>query len=181
MIDSQRYLFDELSALGVGDFVHLNGSLTTHLVAVYDILKLWGADDGLRRAGLYHAAYGTAGFDQAMVSLDRRSEIASLIGVDAEAIVYAYCACDRRVVWPRIGVEKVVQFRDRFTGGNHVIEGRPLRAFCELSCANELELAYSDPAFVGRTGAYLAPLFRQWSPFLSQAAIGALEQIYPVA
>jgi hypothetical protein len=179
MNEERSDVFYKLSALGAGDFVHLNGSLETHLIAVFNLLQEWSANDTLCRAGLYHAAYGTSGFDQAMVSLQRRDEIASLIGLDSEAIVYTYCACDRGIVWPQIGDGQAVNFVDRFATTEHAFEGQPLREFCELTCANELELAISDPEFADRSRTYLGPLFRRWTAFLSPPARQAVRKIYP--
>ena len=49
--------------MGVGEFEHVDGSLIEHLQATRQLLKEWGASEVLQDAGLYHAAYGTAGFD----------------------------------------------------------------------------------------------------------------------
>ncbi|GAL33384.1 hypothetical protein JCM19240_2080 [Vibrio maritimus] len=54
-------------------------------------------------AGLFHAAYGTAGFDDNMVSLSQRHEIAGVIGEEAESLVYLYCSCDREEVFAQFG------------------------------------------------------------------------------
>lgn len=180
MITDDRMLFDELAALGAGDIAHLNGSLEAHLTGVFHLLREWRADEAVCVAGLYHATYGTAGFDDAMVSLDQRARIASVVGIEAEEIIYTYCACDRPVVWPQIGTEAVVTFRNRFTGAEHVLDGKPLNDFCELSCANEMELALSDPSFVKQTSDVFGPLFRAWAPFLSSSANCAVEREYPM-
>lgn len=179
MFGSRTAIFQKLASLGAGEFAHLHGSLGTHLIAVAELLKEWGADESLCCAGLFHAAYGTIGFDQSMVSLDRRQEISALIGVAAEALVYTYCACDRMKVWPQIAQGKMVTFYDRFTGAHHLIEDRELMAFCELSCANELELAFSDAEFAAQMRLKLKPLFRQWAPFLSESAVLAVERAFP--
>lgn len=171
-------LFGALSALGAGEFIHLDGSLERHLVAVHDLLQSWGADETLCRAGLYHAAYGTAGFTAAMVSPTQRAEIAALIGNDAEQIVYSYCSCDRQFVWPQIGTSDPVGFRDRFTGVVDVIDGPDLTAFCELTCANELEIASGDKDFIERAGGYLGRLFRSWDHLLSDPAQHAVKSLF---
>jgi hypothetical protein len=175
----EPYLFRQLSALGAGDFAHLNGTLEAHLVAVHDLLEAWGASPTLCRAGLYHAAYGTAGFTEAMVALDRRHEIARLIGSEAERIVYAYCACDRAYVWPQIGATAVVDFLDRFTGASAEVGTDELRLFCELSCANELELAMKDASFASGVGKTIGRFFRRWGDYLSPSALRAVARTLP--
>ena len=80
--------FEKLSQLGAGEFEHLNGALIKHLNSTYKLLVKWGASTALCDPGLYHAAYGTAGFETQVVSLSQRSEIADTIGDTAEGIVY---------------------------------------------------------------------------------------------
>ncbi|MFT2112603.1 DUF6817 domain-containing protein [Marinomonas sp. 2405UD68-3] len=87
--------FQKLSDLGAGDFEHLNGSLISHLEGTYSLLSEWDASETLCDAGLFHTAYGTADFNEVMVSLDRRKDISKLFGKEVEALVYLYFACDR--------------------------------------------------------------------------------------
>jgi hypothetical protein len=180
LTDSDAILFRELSALGAGDFGHLNGSLEQHFVGVRRILESWGADQTLTRAGLFHAAYGTAAFTPVMVSLDRRGEIGRLIGSAAETIVYTYCACDRGSFWPQIGRSDAVIFRDRFTGEARSIDGHELRQYCELTCANEIEIASNDPKFVEHYGAQLGALFDRWIGLLSAPASRAAAEVFAI-
>lgn len=174
----QQDPFTALSALGAGEFSHLNGSLEQHLSAVRALLESWGADKTLCDAGLYHAAYGTAGFTAAMVSPNQRSKIAHIIGDCSEGIVYRYCSCDRSIVWPQIGKAETVQFHNRFTTSYDPINNEELRQFCELTCANEIEIAISDEVFVERAGGYLGALFRGWSDYLSKSALRAVDEIF---
>ena len=81
--------FKALEALGAGPLgvekEHLNGSLISHLTGTFKMLQRWDAADYVCDAGLFHAAYGTAGFDETMVSLEQRAKIAEVIGEEAEA------------------------------------------------------------------------------------------------
>jgi len=96
--------FKQLSELGAADFAHINGSLIDHLKGTRDLLSSWSAPPALQDAGLYHAAYGTAGFEERMVAASQREKIAQIIGPQAEEIVYLYYACDRDYFWPQIGL-----------------------------------------------------------------------------
>lgn len=174
-------IFHDLSALGAGDFAHLDGTLERHLIAVHGLLQDWGAKEPLCSAGLFHAAYGTSGFTSAMVALDRRAKITSLIGREAEQLVYRYCACDRAFVWPQIGNLDPIDFRDRFTGGLLKVGDDDLRDFCELTCANEVEIALNNRAFVSGDGKHLGSLFMRWSEFLSPAALRSILDLWPTA
>lgn len=171
-------MFRELSALGAGDFQHLNGTLEHHFLGVFAILSSWGASSTLCRAGLYHAAYGTAGFEAEMVSLDRREKIKQLIGAEAEDIVYDYCACDRELVWPQIGVAAEVVFYDRFTCEPRSLSHLALSYFCDLTCANEIDIANADPTFVRQHGVALGRVFSQWREYLSVPALSAASLVF---
>ena len=171
-------ILEGLAALGAGEFRHLNGTLERHLITVHDLLRSWGASESLCVAGLYHAAYGTAGFDAAMVTPTQRTRIAALIGHDAEQIVYTYCSCDRRAVWPRIQGNGPIDLVDRFTGASRAIGGTELSSFCELTCANEVEIAVSDPSFLSGAGRHLGQLFARWDRHLSDAARQAVASAF---
>lgn len=162
--------FEALKKLGAGEFEHLNGSLIEHLEATYKLLKQWGAPEALCDAGLYHAAYGTDGFDPNVVQLSRRNEIASIIGQSAEAIVYLYCACDRNVVFSDFNAAEPVKFRNRFTLSEFSLTKEQAMNFCELTVANELELVLASDEFKTKHGSGLFDLFSKMAPLLSEVA-----------
>jgi hypothetical protein len=167
----------KLAAMGAGDFEHVDGKLIDHLFATRDLLKAWSASEILQDAGLYHAAYGTAGFNEDLVNISQRKKIAEIIGQQAEDIVYQYCACARAFFWPKIGVETKPNFKDRFTGEVYLIEEDMLQNFCELTVANELELAIDNSAFVLEHGQFLYALFVKMGDFISQPARALVEQV----
>jgi hypothetical protein len=108
------------------------------------LLSDWGADEVLQAAGLCHACYGTEGFDHALIDVANRQTLVELIGPKAEALVYLYCGCDRAVVYPLLLGDGPLAFRDRFTGCVHTLPEHEVRAFLEVTAANELDaLAHS--------------------------------------
>ncbi|MFT6045440.1 MAG: hypothetical protein ACI9WC_001140 [Arenicella sp.] len=140
--------FRRLSELGAGEFKHLNGALIEHLQGTLKILDEWAASTVLKDAGLYHAAYGTAGFDEKLVSTRKRNEISKIIGPKAEEIVYQYCACDRKYFFPQIGGSDSPQFKNRFAGEIYHLSASLLKQFRELTAANETEIAIGNPDFI---------------------------------
>lgn len=158
---------EQLELLDEGSFRHLNGSLITHLKGTESILKSWGGDQMLRTAGLFHAAYGTAGFDENIVALSQRKKIASIIGNQAEALVYLYCSCDRNYVLPKIGGSDQIRFKDRFNGALFTLSTEQANLFCELTVANELELVYASEKFKNTHGRELFECFEGMEIFLS--------------
>lgn len=165
--------FALLKALGAGDFQHLNGSLEAHLRGTAELLQQWHSRDVLVDAGLFHAAYGTAGFDDNMVSLNQRHEISGVIGEEAESLVYLYCSCDRDTVFAQFGHKKPVLFRDRFTDVKFELADEQAADFCELTVANELELVLADASFKAKYGAELLELFLRMDRYISKSAQSA--------
>lgn len=167
--------YRQLSALGAGDFEHVDGSLIDHLSGTKNLLVSWSASGELQDAGLYHAAYGTAGFSANLVSTAQREKISDIIGKAAEDIVYVYCACDREFFWPQFTASTGLKFRNRFTGLVYRLTDQQLRDFCELTVANELEIATGNSDFVETHGPLLYTLFRNMHAYLSPQASNAIE------
>jgi len=162
--------YARLLALGAAAFPHVAGSLAPHLLRTASLLQRWGNRPALCLAGLYHAVYGTDGIRGSLVSLNHRRAIVDLIGNDAESITYLYGACDRGAFHPRVGTGASWQFVDRFTRSEYPIDDAALRDFCELSLANELELALSSDAFLIKHRGDLAQLAERMRPYVSASA-----------
>lgn len=176
MLDDEiDHKFRQLAHLNAGDFDHIDGSLIQHLIGTHDLLKQWNASLPLQDAGLYHAAYGTAGFEANLVGTDQRDKIANIIGDEAEQIVYFYCACDRDYVWQQFPNAGDLIFRDRFTGNSYKPTDPQLRVFCELTAANELQIANQSSAFANEHGAGLYKLLKSMQYYLSDDALSSLE------
>ena len=161
---------DFLSAHGAGEILHPGGTLLAHLIRVRDLLAAWGARPALQAAGLCHAVYGTDGFPTALVALTQRPDVADLVGVEAEALIYLYDSCDRRLTYPRLSSGTTAMFVDRFTGAGRVVGGQPLRDFMELTAANELDIADHNPTFVAEFGPDLLDLLTGTFHLLSAPA-----------
>lgn len=177
MVSVSNKKFEALRDLGAADFAHLNDNLLDHLKGTQELLASWSASQALQEAGLYHAAYGTAGFDKHMVSVDQRTKIIELLGPKVEETVYQYCACDRNHFWPQLGLVSKPDFVNRFTGQSYHLNPELLRDFCELTVANELEIASHSPEFIALHGDSLFTLFTNISRLLSSGANKAVARI----
>ncbi len=162
-----------LRELGAGEFAHVNGPLAQHLLGTHALLRQWGCREALCLAGLYHAVYGTAGIRGALASLALRPAIAHVIGIEAESLAYLYGACAREAFHPRIGTPHELLFADRFRGADYAIGAPQLRDLCEITLANELELASAGEAFRLRHRAELAGLFERMRGRVGDAAVAA--------
>ncbi|MEV6749600.1 DUF6817 domain-containing protein [Streptomyces sp. NPDC051080] len=165
-----------LRARGAGEMPHPGGTLLDHLIRVARLLGAWGADPDLQAAGLCHGAYGTDGFDQALVDTTERALLADLIGERAEALVHLYASCDRSVVYPRLANGRPVVFRDRFTGREYTPPEPDVRSFLEITAANELDVLAHNADLADRHGAALHRLFTRSRDLLSVAARDACVQ-----
>ncbi|MEC7054891.1 hypothetical protein RFN57_21730 [Streptomyces violaceochromogenes] len=166
-----------LRGLGAADIAHPGGTLLAHLRRVQRQLAAWDARPALQLAGLCHAFYGTDGFPEALLPLDRRGELAAAVGAEAESLVYLYASCDRGATYPTLA-DADGPFHDRFTGLSHVPEPQGRRDFAELSAANETDLARLDPAFRDQWGSELLGLFTRVRPLLSQPAWSDCQEVF---
>jgi hypothetical protein len=177
--------FDQLAAerllreLGAAEVPHVGGSLLDHVRRVTDLLGSWGAAPAVRAAALCHAAYGTDGFDTALLPVAERATLAGVIGADAEALVYLYGSCDRGAVYPRLGDPGPVPFRDRFTGETRQPSEPEVRAFVEITAANELDVMAHSAELAARHGAALHALFSRARDRLSADAWRACADLLP--
>src|SRR4051812_12730442 len=166
-----------LLAYGADRIDHPGGTLHAHLGRVAQTLADWGADGDVQLAGLCHAAYGTDGFNQCLLPVAERKTLRDVIGGPAEALVYLYAACDRRAVYPRLGGQAGVEFTDRFTRTLFTVDGPQVRAFLEITAANELDVLARQPVLLAEYGPSLLALFSRNRELLSPAAWAACDDL----
>jgi len=163
-----------LAARGADSLAHPGGTLLAHLRRVATRLEGWGADPSLIAAGLCHAAYGTQGFPQPLLGLDERAALVSWIGNEAEAIVYAYCACDR--AHGLAGTASRPDMLNRFTGERFIPSTRLQRQLMELTVANELDVLERASLSLGEREAILT-LFLECHAGITPAAASAVDAV----
>ena len=161
---------------GAGQMSHPGGTLYEHLVRVAALLADWGASEDLQVAGLCHACYGTDGYPHALLGLDERPVLRALAGDRAESLVYLYGSCDRSTVHPALKEPGPVPFRDRFTGRTHTPPERDIRAFTELTAANELDVIRHNAPMAARHSPALRQFFAGVRARLTEAAWQAWNQ-----
>ena len=169
----------KLQKLGAQELEHVNGDLATQLKGTYGLLKKWGNPEHICLAGLYHAAYGTDGFADQLVSLECRKDIAEIIGKEAEALVYFYAACDRSYFYRQIILEDEPSYKDRFTKETFKPSRKLVASFCELTLANELEIALKNKAFFDRYP-NITKLFNRFKGLASEPAFNEYKKIFGV-
>ncbi|MFJ8143067.1 DUF6817 domain-containing protein [Streptomyces sp. NPDC096013] len=161
---------------GADDMLHPGGTLLAHLGRVQGLLAEWGADSVVQTAGLCHATYGTDGFAPHLLPVDDRATLIALIGEPAEALVYLYASCDRGAVYPRVDGTTDLAFRDRFTGRELSPPVDQLRAFFDITAANELDVLAHNTELAARYGPGLHALLTRAGTLLSPAAREAVNR-----
>jgi hypothetical protein len=165
---------------GAARIDHLNGTLLKHLERTEELLRRWGASGELALAGLCHAVYGTDGFPVSLLTIDRRDLVSEAIGTEAESIVYLYASCDRQFLYPQIGTEGVVTFRDRFTSNITVPTAKQIQLLVDLTLANEADVAIISSTSAEVPGWFVS-LVRQFGPVASDDAAQSCEQLITFA
>ncbi len=69
------------------------------------------------------------------------------------------------------------QFRNRFNLQTYLLNPQLLKKFCELTVANELEIAMANADFVSKHGSGLFKLFSNMKPLLSPEANSAVSRV----
>lgn len=168
--------FRQLRALGADAFAHVNGSLALHLQGTEALLRRWGNREAVCLGGLYHAVYGTDRITGSLADLGMREAIAAVLGSEAEELAYLYGACARETFHPRIGTPDQLMFADRFAACEYPISASRLRDLCEITVANEVDLALANARFRGKHGADLIDFFERMRGLASEAALSAARE-----
>jgi hypothetical protein len=173
---ARQALLALLTQRGAADLAHVipGTTLLGHFERTEQLLRSWGNPETVCLAGLCHAAYSSDGFEGQVLDHASRDTIAQVAGPEVEALVYLYGSCDKAQVYPQIGHDWPVRFRDRFDGSERDLEAEELSVLCELIIANALELMTSrtERATLSRPK---SDLFRAWLPFVSAPARAAFE------
>jgi hypothetical protein len=162
-----------LHELGAHELHYLNGDLAQHLNGTYVLLREWGNSEPVCLASLFHAVYGTAGFPAALLSLDKRSDIAAAIGDETEELVYMYGACDRDCTYSKLISHQEPVYRNRFTHEFFSLLRILLAFFCELTLANELEIVLQSHKAREDCCAFFVPLFASFKGLVSPPGFDA--------
>lgn len=174
--DNRSVIEEFLRARGAADLTHPGGTLLEHLIRVRRRLADWGARPEVQIAGLCHAAYGTDGFAPSLLNLTDRAVLVELIGERAEALVYLYASCDRTATYPRLREGRQPVFHDRFTATDLDPDTEDLRAFLDVTAANELDVFEHNEDLATRYGPVLYRLMEPVHALMSAAGWEAVRR-----
>lgn len=128
-----------LESHGAAEIEHSSEDFLSHLKGVMDILKSWKAPEYLCLAGLFHSVYGTEVFQDSLIPKDLRPKVQSLIGEEAEEIVYLFGIMSRRDFLLLLNKEGDFHIRSRFDKKKTSLNSKKLEDLCNLYVANRLE------------------------------------------
>ena len=124
------------------------GSLERHLLGTRRILAAWKQSTALQRAGLCHSLYSTESFTHAALALADRQRVRSVIGTEAEYLVYLFGAIRRASLFRSVSRSNslgeddqiAVETREGFHAPSHV-SGQLAKQLLIIHLANMAEQA----------------------------------------
>jgi Domain of unknown function (DUF6817) len=178
MAATWKELTDFLVNLGIEQIGHTRKNYLAHLISVYKLLQDAGCEEDLCRAGLFHSIYGTEKFQGFKLPLDRRAELAEMIGSRAERLSFWNCQMDR-ASFDALLTQAAGPYllRNRETG-----EEMPLTR-CELDdlcCVHLFDWLEQAPRS-GFGWDYRRQAYRQMAERLGGQALEAYDQVFAAA
>lgn len=135
-----KRLIDYLIAQGIDKIGHTNKTYLAHLMGVYKYMEARGCNAELCLAGMFHSIYGTELFQGFKLPLDRRPEVASLIGERAERLAYLNCVMDRTAFDRTVAQGKEPYlFSNRLTGEAIELSAQDFDDLCKVHLYDWLE------------------------------------------
>ncbi len=162
---------------GAADIPHSEKTYLAHTIGVYKDLKAWDCDEELCRTGMFHSIYGTEGFQDFTLPLERRSELSALIGERAERIAYWNCAMDRPSFDANLAqVEGPCRIVDRLTQQEVELSREDFDDLCRVHLCDFLELVARSEGWNYRRAAY-----RKMAERLGGVALEAYDRVFAQA
>ena len=149
MMLPMKTMTDYVIQVGADKVQHSGKTYLSHVVGVYRLMKSWEGDDEMCRAALFHSIYGTEGFQDFTLPLDRRDEVRALIGERAEQLAYVNSAMDRASFYSQVGAyQDNFQIKDRLTGGLIGLTGKAFEDLIRLHLCDFLEQVERDEGWL---------------------------------
>jgi hypothetical protein len=137
-----KQMTDFLVDLGVEQIGHTGKSYLAHLIGVYRLMETQGCTAEVCRAGMFHSIYGTQLFQGFKLPLERRPELAGLIGTRAERLAYLNCAMERSTFDGAVAqAEGPYRITDRLTGEAVELSKDDFEDLCQVHLYDWLEQA----------------------------------------
>lgn len=178
MAASDKQLTEFLVNLGLDQVAHTQRNYLAHLLSVHRLMREAGCDEALCRGGLFHSIYGTEKFQGFKLTLDRRAELAALIGDRAERLAYWNCLMDRASLDALLHqADGPFPIRNRESGETMTLTRREYDDLCSVHLFDWLEQAPRS-----RFGwDYRRQAYRQMAERLGDRAILIYDRVFAAA
>jgi len=144
--------------------VHSRRSFLEHLLATWRILADWRMPAAVCRAGFLHSAYSTSFYPDALFRLDERAAVRSMVGREAEELVFRFCTMDRRGLWDRLARTRR---RGRWTYPDRHRAGAPVhvarKTLGRLLVIESANVAEQSSAGDGGPAPWMSRILRWWT------------------
>jgi hypothetical protein len=170
-----KRLIDFLVNMGLEKIGHTKKTYLAHVIAVYHLMQRQDCSEELCHAGLFHSIYGTQGFQDFTLPLERRPGVRALIGERAERLAYLNCAMDRATLL-RALEDDVEPYRimDRLTGEEIPLTRADFDDLCRIHLFDWLEqVPRSRHGWGNRRAA-----FRRMAERLGGTALATYDRVY---
>ena len=162
MMLPMKTMTDFVIQVGADNVQHSGKTYLAHVIGVYRLMKSWAEEDEMCRAAIFHSIYGTEGFQDFTLPLDRREEVCALIGERAEQLSYANRVCaligeraeqlsyansamNRASFYGQVKNDQDdYQIKDRITGGTIDLTARAFEDLIRLHLCDFLEQVERD-------------------------------------
>ena len=167
-------LTNYLLTLGTNDVPHSGKGFLAHLIGVYQDLKAWGCDEAVCRAGMFHSIYGTEPFQGFALPLEKRFEVAGLIGDRAERLAYLNSAMNRASFDESLArPDEPWTIIDRFTNTQVEMTQPEFDDLCRVHLSDWLEQVPRSPTWDYRPAA-----FQRMAERLGGVAFDSYRKVY---
>jgi hypothetical protein len=103
------------------------------------LLRDWGNPEPICVAGLFHSIYGTWHFRHKAFPIKNRSELAKLIGKEAEFLAYVFCVTERPKVFLANAGGSQISIHDYYANRPIQLSPADLSKLLEIEAANLIE------------------------------------------
>jgi hypothetical protein len=131
-------LAEFLTKVGADDKPHKRGSLASHLLGTYDLLKLMGQSDEVCLAGGAHSLFGTSIFKDACLDKKDMMMFIKFLGKDAAKLVHIFSITDRPHTLNN-ALENKITILSKTSGGTLEVSEKELHELCAIEAANLYE------------------------------------------
>jgi hypothetical protein len=135
-----------LARCGALQTPHSGRSLYEHLCGTEQLLLDWQCASTTAVAGLFHSIYGTNAYGFSSLSLNDRQALESVIGPEAEQLVYLFAIGNRPA--SLLGALTSNGITNRLNGQFLQLREAQLDALIEIECANLIEQDSASRFFV---------------------------------